>query len=77
MADEADLAEVHIEKSLQQSLLAQKALATQSKLPMGVCAFCEEEAAKNSSFCDTFCRDRYEVTQKQSKINGSYNGSDS
>lgn len=70
MADEADVASDYIEKSLQQSILAQRKVALANKLPLGICVFCDDDAPLDASFCSIECRDDFQSQLRLKKISG-------
>lgn len=68
MADICDQAEQHIEKTLASSIAEIRKRATQTRQSDG-CLFCGE-VDLSGSFCDAFCRDTYEQSQKMNRITG-------
>jgi hypothetical protein len=70
MADEVDVASDYIEKSLQQSILAQRQIAKSNKLPLGICVFCDDDAPLDASFSSVECRDDYQDQLRLKRISG-------
>lgn len=66
MADEADLAADHIEKTLQ-AALSQKRTTLK---PTGWCFYCNEQIKPNTLFCEAACRDDFEEEQRLKRLAG-------
>lgn len=66
MADEADLAQDHIEKELSRSMARRRP----SLVPTGQCFNCGEEVTGQACFCDADCRDDYERRARSSGLRG-------
>lgn len=63
MADEADIASLHEELHLAQSIFSSK--KPLGPVPNGRCHWCDEVVGDNERFCDTNCRDDWQKEQNR------------
>ena len=71
--DEADVT-LELQERFEEMRRKYAAAAPKEAVTYTQCRFCEEELNEpvlmKAGFCDSFCRDEYEKTQKMKAING-------
>jgi predicted nucleic acid-binding Zn ribbon protein len=69
--DDADMSDDRIEIERNDGI--RRASIAKSLKPIGACYYCDETVGSGRLFCDSGCREDYELEQAQRKRNGQTN----